>query len=393
MTRARLRRIRNHVRGPEREFYAMVSPGFEPAARAELAALPGVRVGSTDKGGLTFFGRLEACYRAHLCCHTINRIVMRLAAFRAFYFNRLRSFCREFPWELYLETGQSLAIQVSVHSSPLFHRDRIVQETWSGLNRRLLDQGLQVKLLSGGAHSDPQQRVFVRISGDRVCLSLDASGELLYRRGFAKHTGRAPLRDTLAAAVLKTAGWPDFDYLLDPMCGAGTFSLAAAQMAAGLAPGFWRCFAFEQWPAFSPTAWAHLRKTVAAAARPAAGIRIYAADKLERELGLAMDNALKCGVSELIHFSRADFFSIPPPGGLFGRGLLVLNPPYGKRLPAEDLQAFYRRLGQRIRHHYRGLALAVIAPGEMAEAALGLEVKEKIPFRNGGIKAALLIGK
>lgn len=389
---ARERRIRTRIRGRVHDFFAVTSPGFTRIAAAELTAVTGIIPQSAEKGGIEFRGRLNDLYRVHLHCRTINRVLLRLHSSKTIYFSQLRQACLEVPWELYLAEGKSLAFHVTCGSSRLFHTVRIAEEAWAAVECRLQQYGLSVEYVAETADPPPQQKVFLRLEADRLQLSLDASGELLYRRGFGKHTGRAPLRDTLAAAVLLAAGWPDFEYLLDPMCGSGTFSLAAAQMAVGIPVGAQRSFAFEAWPAFSPATWAHMKKKAISKLKCEPYIRIFASNRNRRELAVAVANAEKSSLSGWIDFSKSDFFNSRPPDRTTGRSLLVLNPPYGRRLIAADQKTFFQRIGDKIINDYADCSYAVIVPGEAAEVALNLPFRVKIPFSNGGLKVALLIG-
>ncbi len=390
--RTRERRVRTRIRGREHDFFAVTAPGFTQYAETELEAATGIVPESAEKGGIEFRGRLEDMYRVHLLCRTINRVLMRLHSGKAFHFSQLRRVCRGLPWDLYLAGGESLGFHVTSGSSRLYHTARIAEEARIAVEGRLQQYGLRVEFVAENSDPPPQQKVFLRLEADRLQISLDASGEILYRRGFAKHTGRAPLRDTLAAAVLLAAGWPDFDYLLDPMCGSGTFSLAAAQVAAGIPPGLNRSFAFESWPAFSPAAWAYMKKKASAESRSEPCLRVFASDCNRKELAAAESNAEKSGLSGWIDFSCRDFFDSRPPDLSSGRSLLVLNPPYGRRLIAADQKQLFQRIGRKIRRDYPECGYAVIVPGERAEAALDLPFKAKIPFSNGGLKVALLVG-
>jgi len=375
--KALARRVRQHVNGKDHEFFAVVTPGFEGTARQELAEIGVERFGGTVDGGFAFTGRLDAAYRVNVASRTISRLLMRLAEFRADGFDRLSHKTAGFPWELYLSEGVPVAFRVESARSRLYHEGRIEQEVRDAIDARVKLHGRTVEFAAGG------QTVFVRLAENRCSLSLDTSGGLLYRRGRKPFTSEASLRETLAAAVLREAGWPSgYEVLVDPMCGAGTFTLEAMEMAAGRMPNADRAFSFLTWPAFRPAAFEHLKKDLAA--RSSGVSRCFltsdvdpvAAETARKNLG---EHPVK--VRDFLEGARA-----PDEG----RRLYVLNPPYGKRLRGADPRKLYRRIGELIRGD-PAAGYAILVPDLELEKALSLPRDRKILFRNGGIRVAAII--
>ncbi len=383
------RRVRQHVGAREHDFFAVVTPGFEATCLAELNRLGIAGVRPAGRGGLAFRGRLESCWRLHIGSRTVSRVLMRLASFPVTRFDELRRRCAGLPWELHVPPGRPVSLRVSARKSRLIHSGRIEAEVGAAIRGRLAGFGQVPTPAATGAET---QEVFVRLEEDRCLLSLDASGPLLCRRGTAGARGPAPLRATVAAAILETAGLDGYDSLLDPMAGSGIFSLEAGMMAGSILPGSLRRFVFQEWPAHRPPAYRHLLQLMAGQARPPALRHIWLQDVDERALALSRRNLAEAGLAERVEVQRRDFLGDPyslPPGD---RCLLVINPPFGGRLdPPGGKRRFFSRLGTVLRSGYARCGWAVIVPGLEMEKALAIPHDLKIPFFHGGIAVALLV--
>jgi putative N6-adenine-specific DNA methylase len=225
----------------------------------------------------------------------------------------------------------------------------------------------------------------VRRAGGRVSLSVEAAGEPLHRRGWRARIGAAPLRETLAAALLRVAGWDGSRPFLDPMCGSGTLAIEAALIAGRRAPGLGRTFAFEGFPGHDARRTARLRERLRAEARPVT-VPIQASDRNMGVLRLAQKNAAAAGVEQLIRFERADAATVVPPPG--GAGLCAVNPPFGVRLD-DDAAGAWRALGQ-LTLRLPGWTLAVLGPDRGLERLLPLPPQRAIAVRNGGLDCQFL---
>jgi putative N6-adenine-specific DNA methylase len=386
MTPALEKRIRRHVIGKPQAFFAVTPPGFEDLCLEELRAL-GLS-GQAVTGGVEFTGRLHDAYRANLHLRTANRILMRLTSFRATRFEALAAEAAGFPWELFLDPDAPVGIRVATHHCRLHHTEAVAERIRGGIEGRLA--GCR-------APADPTparaQQVFVRGLDDRFTLSLDSSGESLYRRGIKKHPGRAPLRETLAAAALMRAGFTGSEAVIDPMCGTGTFALEAAMTAKRIPPGWFREFAFEGWPGFSGPRWEHFRRAAGEGIRQCDRPRVFAADidqvacrRLEACVGgngLADAAAVRC----------ADFFSLDPGQLARPPGIVALNPPYGRRIGAAgQAHSFLRRVLERLATHYRGWGLALVAPEALWPPEVPFPHQAR-PFVHGGLRVVLVVGE
>jgi putative N6-adenine-specific DNA methylase len=227
--------------------------------------------------------------------------------------------------------------------------------------------------------------VLLRGSEDRFTVSVDSSGELLHRRGWRIETGRAPLRETLAAGMLLLGGYDPERPFVDPMCGSGTIVLEACALALGLAPGLARSFAFERWPAFEPSAWDRLRDEALRAIRDAPRAPLFGFDRDEAAVELARRNAGRAGLLPHLVLEPGAFGARRPPAG---PGFVALNPPYGRRLPgAQPL----REMGRVLRAEWPGWRVALLSPDPAAERALGVRPAATHPLRNGGLRVRLVV--
>lgn len=391
--KALARRVKDHVIGRSHEFFAVVHPGFEETARRELEGL-GIAAAPGGTGGVSFSGRLEDAWRANLGAGTVSRVLMRLARFKATGFAEFRDRVAAFPWELHLGDGAALAFSVSASRSRLWHEGRLAEEAAQAVSGRLAGFGRHARL-GGKAGDGAGQHVFIRMEENRCLISLDSSGELLYRRGRGKFTEGAPLRETLACAILRAAGIERYRTLVDPFCGSGTFALEAGAVFLGRPAGGGRSFAFQSWPSFRPARFAHAREELERAMRekaPDGPRRIYCSDLDEKAAATARHNIAAAGLAGLAVADQADFFRLHPPAGDPAAVLLAMNPPYGARqLPGSDIASLFRRIGEKVRRDYARCGYAIIVPGLENEKALGLPHDRKILFHNGGIPVALLI--
>lgn len=387
-TKALQRRVRQHIKAKEHEFFAIVQPGFEHVALNELIERQIGKNHKITEGGIGFTADLLSCYRCCLITRSPSRLLMRLRSFRAENFHRFHKHIQAIPWELYIADGSHIAFAITARKSRLYHTKRLEQESFDAVAKRMASYGY---LVSGAAAKS--QTIFIRFERDICTVSLDASGGLLYRRGEKKFTTDAPLRETLAAMILLEAKLTDYDVLVDPMCGSGTFSIEAAGIADCSPPGFKRDFNFEHWPAFSEAAFNHLKKEITStSALKAKDLIILASDIDSRAVNAAEKNFSAAGSGIKISAPlKKDFLTdsiVLPPDK---KCLLVLNPPYGGRLnAADDIRTLYKKIGNRIKEAYSACGYAIIAPGLEAEKALGLYYDRKIAFMNGGIRVAVL---
>ena len=257
--------------------------------------------------------------------------------------------------------------------------DAVLLRLWEGPAKDLPAGKREARRGAGGAE------LKIRTEGERATVSVDAAGAPLFRRGWRARVGAAPLRETIAAALLLSARWAGDRPFLDPMCGSGTLAIEAALAAGRRAPGLGRTFAFEALPGHDAARTSRLRARLAALARPIA-VPVHASDRNAGALRLARRNAEAAGVADAIRFSREDAARVIPPDG---DGLCAVNPPWGVRL--EEAAGDAWRALATLLPRLRGWDLAVLGPDRGYERLLPLAPRAAVPVRNGGVACRLLL--
>jgi putative N6-adenine-specific DNA methylase len=385
------RRIKRHAWAPSWNWFAVCAPGLEELLAAELAGLgleplpvkPGL-------GGVGFSGKLEAGYLANLHLRCAGRVLLRVADFRVRTWDDLPRQAGAIAWEVFIPPGAALSIRVTLKDSNLKHSGRVAEEVFKAASQSLQKAGLAPPRLTQA--QEPAQVILVRGKDRRCLISLDSSGGHLHKRGYRLDPGQAPLREDLAAALLMLAGYDHNRMLLDPMCGAGTLPIEAAFMARGLPAMVKRSIAMESWPCHREPTWRHLVSKAHERALAAAPAPILGRDLSAVALKTASANALRAGVGHDVRFDKADFFNTPPPPG--PPGLLVMNPPYGKRLGSvRQAEAFVQNLAQRLAEAYGGWQAAIVLYLPQWLEGLGLQDARTITAPFGGLKVTLAVGK
>jgi putative N6-adenine-specific DNA methylase len=381
------KRIKRHIVGRRHDFFAVTLPGHEPSCIQELLPLSDtLDVKKAVTGGVAFTGRLTDLYLANLHVRTAVRILMRLGRFKATNFRQLEARIGKIPWELYLPPGAVPDLKVTAHRCRLYHTGAVADH---------IKDRIAVYWQSRGIDAQPlkTQTLFLRLHHDRAGLSLDSSGKPLYQRGLKTHTAQAPLRETTAAAILILAGYHRDTVLLDPMCGSGTFSLEAALMAKQAAPGLHRRFAFMQWPAFRPKQWRHLRQNAQAKISPMAAPLIRASDADKTAVKQLQGCVDRCNLADAVTIAHQDFFSLRPAAFTDRPGLIVLNPPYGRRLRSQsDIEKQYQDMAAKLKKDFSGWKTALVVPTPSLADRLMLDVKS-MRLDHGGLQLTLLWGK
>lgn len=381
-----IKRLKRHVSGRQRDYFAVVAPGLEAVCRQELVErIPDAAAINTAPGGVAFSSRLVDCLKANLHLRTATRILMRIDRFTATNQRQLSRRTAAIAWELFLAPGSRPAIQVSSQHSRLYHAEAIADAIEAGI----ADHGAAA---SHPSETSLPQTLFVRLQNDQVTLSLDSSGAPLYKRGFKSGPARAPIRETLAAGMLMIAGYDPSLPLVDPMCGSGTFSLEAAMLAKKMAPGRLRRFAFMGWPAFVANQWTYLQRAADEAVETLDRPRIFASDIDAAACGQLHQAVIDNALSDAVAVAPKDLFACR--GSDYGSrpGLVVINPPYGIRIgSARQAEALFRNLCQHLAGHFNGWRVALLAPRR--EMCRHLPCKARLtPLAHGGLTLTLAIG-
>jgi putative N6-adenine-specific DNA methylase len=371
-------------------WFAVVAPGLEAIAQRELEGLPDVADIAAETGGVSWTGPTASGHRMNLWSRVATRVLARVGDVEAREFGKLRHRAARLPWLTFVAAGASVAARASASHCRLYHTGALAEAAVHAVGDAV--PGAR----PAKRDEDPDVTLLVRGVDDQFTFSIDASGERLHRRGARVETGAAPIRETLAAGLLALAGWQPGMPLVDPMCGAGTIVIEAAMQALGRAPGAGRAFAMERWPiATDPTVAPGLTalRDEAGADRPVLDdtpAPIVGSDRDARMIESARRNAERAGVLARITLACRDADAARPPSPT---GLLITNPPYGRRLgDARAAARGYRDLGRLLRAHFRGWRAAVVTPAPLeAERQLGLRPLARFPLRNGGLAIVLYV--
>ena len=359
---------------------------------AELTAL-GLRAKPVE-GGATWTGGLRSVAAANLCLHTASRILVRAAEFRATAFFELERHAKRVPWERFVVAGGTVEFRVTCRKSKLYHSDAVAQRLAEAVTRRVPHARVAEPRADDDEEIDkpPGEQLFiVRFFHDVCTISADSSGELLHRRGYRQQLGKAPLRETLAAAALMGAGWNGDAPLVDPMCGSGTIAIEAARLARRIAPGRDRSFAFVKWPECEPAIWSALLDEARHGELASSPVSIAGYDRDAGAIAAATANAERAGVAADIDFRAQPISSLawaPPPG------MMLSNPPYGVRVGDPDrLRNLYAQLGNIVRARRRGWTLGLVSADRRLERRANLDFQERFRTRNGGIAVHLIVAR
>ena len=320
--------------------------------------------------------------RSNLWLRTASRVLVRVARFRATAFFELERHARRIPWERFLTDGVAPEFRVTARKSRLYHSDAIAQRL-----AKAAGAGRERSVPSGA----PAQLFVVRAFQDEFEISADSSGELLHLRGYRQALAKAPLRETLAAALILAAEWDGSEPLVDPFCGSGTIAIEGALLARRIAPGAHRDFAFARWPGHDAREWATLRAEAGRAALVRSPAPIIASDRDAGAIAAASANAARAGVSNDVELARRALSALEAPAM---PGLVATNPPYGVRVsPGADVRNLYAQFGKVLRARCPGWKVALYVANSGLRAATGISLKPEFATSNGGIRVSAELGR
>jgi putative N6-adenine-specific DNA methylase len=319
--------------------------------------------------------------------------------------NDLYAIASDVAWELWFTPKQTFKIETTAQHSPL--------QSLNFATLRIKDAiADRFRAKAGGVRPSietqwPDARVFAHLTADACTLYVDTSGEPLFKRGWRQDKGDAPLKETLAAAMLAASGWwnPESGAvspqpLYDPCCGSGTIAIEAAQIACGIAAGSSRRFGFEKLLPFQAHVWTALKAETATAAADAP-IRIFGSDVSHRMVDFAERNAARAGVAQAVQFRGGDALQRMPPAEAVEGGVIVLNPPYGERIEVggvtrgrESAQTeqggeFFAQLASHWKKHFAGWTAWVLTPDMQLPKRMRLKESRRVPMWNGPIECRL----
>jgi len=377
------------------DLYLVTSLGLEIILAAELTGL-GLKPTATEPGGVSLAGTLETVARLDLNLRTAHRVLVRVARFEARHFSTLERLARALPWDRFVAPRTRVHFRVTSKKSKLFHEDAIAER----LESAVAGSVSRVAALRSAADLDAlemdvttlpaTQRFVVRVFRDRVTISADASGARLHRRGYRQETAKAPLRETLAAAMLLASGWEGDRPLIDPFTGSGTIPIEAALLARRIAPGLARRFAAERWPSMPAGIWDEARNEARARVRSSVGAPILGGDRDAGAIAAAEANAQRAGVAGDVRFVTRSVSALATTAP---NAAVVTNPPYGDRIgDRAGLRDLYARLGTVARERLPAGTVTLLVAHPEHRRALGLDLPPAFQTENGGIPVVCLNG-
>ncbi|MCK5376199.1 MAG: hypothetical protein KAJ97_03895 [Acidobacteria bacterium] len=368
-----------------RPLVATCSRGLEEVLAGELRAL-GVEAVAPGRGSVGFSGDLRTVYDANLRLRTAMRVLVPLVRGGVQSRQDLYELAASVAWDEVFAPDQTLAVEV-VGRHPAFRKTTFAaQVVKDAVVDRLRD-------LRGRRPDVDRERPDVRLHLRLVergpsTLGLDSSGEPLSHRGYRPRGGPAPLAETLAAGILLLADYDGSQALLDPMCGTGTFVVEAALIATRTPPGLHRPFAFERWSAHDQMAFEELSRRASHGHRDAPS-SIVGRDRDDRAVSATRRNLKAAWMEKWVEVERRDVFDLDLPWG--SGGMIVVNPPYGKRVgEVEDLGSLYRLFGDRLKGHAPDATAWILCGEPRLAKQIGLRPSRRIPLFNGPIECRLL---
>ncbi len=353
------------------------------AGLEDLVAQDMIQAGATEvsvgRRGVSCLADLKTMY--HLCLHSrfVLRVLRHLTEFNAKNPDDLYRQCARFAWEDLIPVDGTFVVDATVHSEVFTHdhfaalrlKDAVVDRFRGKTGQRPSIDRVR-----------PDVRLHLHIAGNKVTLSVDATGAPLSHRGYRPPQAKAPLNEVLAAGLLALSGWRPGTPLIDPMCGSGTFSTEAALWASGLpVQAGRRQFAFMKWSDFDASAWREVRDESMHEVK-AVDTLIWASDNHPGAIRQTRHSLEEADVDGMVQVSQSDFFDLHPPTD---SGVMVMNPPYGERLDPGDVVGMYEGIGDRLKFNWAGFEAWVISSNEEALKRVGLRPHKRIPVFNGGL--------
>lgn len=365
------------------KYIAKTLYGLENVLAGELKTL-----GASDilvlNRAVAFNGNMEMLYRANYCLRTALSVLMTIDEFRIRSGDDLYKNSLKVEWDSYLEPDKTFSI-IPVINSPIFqhtgYAGLVLKDSIADWFRNKTGRRPSVNT------DDPDIVFNLHINNDLVTISLDSSVVPLYKRGYRKEQGSAPMNEVLAAGIVLLSGWNYDTTLLDPMCGSGTIPIEAALIASGIPPGKFRQFyGFLRWKDYDENLFEQVKKE-SESKNSSPGIKIFGSDVSEDAVFLTKTNIESAGLSDLISVRQIDFRDLKPPDN---NGVIIMNPPYGKRISLSENDDLYGMIGSTLKHSFPGYRAWLITSDKESLKHVGLKPALKTTLFNGSLECVLV---
>jgi putative N6-adenine-specific DNA methylase len=365
------------------QFFATCPRGLEGVLKDELAGL-GARNVCEVAGGVRFAGEFGLCYQVNLESRVASRVLWQVGHGEYRSEQDIYEAARALPWPSWFSVDNSIRVDVSAIRAPV--------KSLEFVTLRVKDAVCDSYRAATGRRPNvdtraPDARIHAFLTASEFTLYVDTSGEPLFKRGYRKSAGEAPLRENLAAGILRLASWQPGTPLLDPMCGSGTFLCEAALIAMDRAPGLDRSFGFEKLTIFDADAWNTLKRAAYSRIHVPTELGIYASDRYGDSLKLARINLAALKLEDHVVLKQADIVEMPAPAA---SGVLITNPPYGVRLQDQEaVAALYPKMGDALKKKYAGWTAYIFTADLRLAKLIGLAPSRRTPLYNGALECRL----
>jgi putative N6-adenine-specific DNA methylase len=365
------------------KFFAPCPRGLETVLAQEMQELNAAEI-RTANGGVHFSGDFKLCYNVNLQSRIASRVLWQVAHDRYQNEEDVYQVASALAWETWFDPALTIRIKVEAIRCPLKSLDFVTLRIKDAVCDRFRAHAGKRPSVDT---DEPDIRIHAFLDAQNVTLYLDTTGEPLFKRGLRKQTGEAPLRENLAAGILRLSGWSPGIPLLDPMCGSGTFLLEAALISLNIAPGAQRHFAFEKLKNFDARSWKQLSDQSIKRQKPKVSLPIYGSDLYGNALDTTRANLAAAGLEGTVQLKQANILEISAPAR---QGILVANPPYGERVgESEALAEFYPRLGDALKKKFSGWNCYIFSSDMRLPKLIRLNASKRTPLYNGALECRL----
>lgn len=361
------------------EIIASTTFGLEAASRREIEKL-GYKILKTEDGKVTFLGDERAVVRANLWLRTADRVQIKMAEFMAYEFEDLFQQIKGIPWEHWIPVNGKFIVNGSSVKSKLSSVPACQSVAEKAVIERLKETyGIDYFEKSGALYD-----IKITLLKDRVTVTLDTTGPGLHKRGYRQHSVEAPIKETLAAAMIELSFWREDRILADPCCGSGTIPIEAAMIGKNIAPGLSRSFASEEWEAIPGNLWKEERKKAFNAINNDVQLKIFGSDINPQAVKAARLNAEEAGVDDCIKFYTADVSALRTKSE---RGVLITNPPYGQRIgDQEAIDKIYQSYSRFFKENPTWSLFVITADKTIEKKAMGRPAERRRKLYNGRLE-------
>ncbi len=357
--------------------------GLEEVLAKELLTLGGKEI-TEFKRGVSVVGDLGFLYKANLCLHTALKIVIPIAKFEANDEHEFYDNVKKIDWERFISVTDSIMIESVLNSEIFTHSLFANQKAKDAIVDRFREKT--------GSRPDvdlvrPMFKLYIHIFKNEVTLNLDSSGDPLYKRGYRSDINEAPMKEVLAAGLVKLSGWERHLELIDGMCGAGTIAIEAALWANNIPPGYYRSdFTFMRWRNYDEKLYDTIYDSSINKIKNAE-VNIIANDIDEPTVKKAITNTQNAKVDDVITCVAQSFFDLMPTRG---GGVVILNPPYGERMEVPEIEKMYKEIGNKLKKDFQNYNAWIITSSPEAIKSIGLRPSRRIHIYNGSLECRFL---